>query len=139
MVETHKGEISFPGGVFDKTDKSLLDTALRESQEELGIDVSDIDVLGELDDIETNTNFIISPFVGIIPYPYEFKVNEAEIEKLLFVPLEHLLNKDSCWEESWAYKGSPYSMYFYHFENNIIWGATAKIARHFLEIINVAG
>ena len=135
MVENHKGEISFPGGVFDKTDKSLLDTALRESQEELGIDVSDIDVLGELDDIETSTNFIISPFVGIIPYPYEFKVNEAEIEKLLFVPLEHLLDKDSCWEESWTYKGSPYPMYFYRYQGNIIWGATAKIVKGFLEIM----
>lgn len=136
MVETHKGEISFPGGIYDKTDKNLLDTALRESYEELGIDVRDVDVLGELDDIETNTNFIISPFVGIIPYPYKFKVNEAEIEKLLLVSLEHLLKKDSFWEESWTYRGVPYPMYFYRYESNVIWGATAKIVRHFLEIIN---
>src|SRR3990172_10760635 len=87
LVETHKGEISFPGGVFDKNDSSLLDTALRETEEEVGINSNDVEILGELDDIETNTNFNISPFVGVIPYPYEFRINGIEIEKLLNIPL----------------------------------------------------
>ena len=134
-VETHKGEISFPGGVQDKTDGNLLETALRETYEEIGINTEDVEILGELDDIETNTNFIISPFVGIIPHPYEFKINEIEIEELIHVPLESLLNGDNFWEESWNYKGRKYPMYFYRYEDNIIWGATGKIVKHFLDII----
>jgi len=138
LVETHKGEISFPGGVHDKTDKSLLHTALRETNEELGVNAKDVEILGELDDVETNTNFIISPFVGIIPYPYNFKVNDKEIESLLYVPLESLLNGDNFWEESRDYNGGSYPMYFYRYENNIIWGATAKIVKHFSDLIQEA-
>src|SRR3989304_3419366 len=123
FVEAHKGEISFPGGVHDKGDKSLLHTALRESNEELGINPKDVEMLGELNDIETNTNFIISPFVGIIPYPYEFKVNANEIERMIYVPLEALLKGDGYWEELWDYSGRKYPMYFYRYEDNIIWGA----------------
>ena len=135
MVDTHKGDISFPGGVYHEEDKSLLDTALRATNEELGISPEDVEILGELDDIETNTNFIISPFVGIIPYPYEFKINDMEIERLIQVPLEFLLNEENFWKEVRNYKDKNYTIYFYRYEDNIIWGATAKILKDFLDLL----
>ena len=71
-VEHHKGQISFPGGAFNPGDENLLDTALRESFEEIGLFPSDVEVMGELDDQVTVSNFRITPFVGFIPYPYTF-------------------------------------------------------------------
>ncbi len=75
-VPHHKGQISFPGGQPHKKDSDLLQTALRESWEEIGLKPEDVQVIGELDDTPTLTSgFIITPFVGIIPYPYSFKLN----------------------------------------------------------------
>lgn len=133
-VEHHKGEISFLGGVYDKGDKSLLQTALRESFEELGIKPSDVEILGELDDITTITNFIISPFVGVIPYPYNFIINKDEIDQVLEIPIFTLLEKSNFWEEKFIYDEKEHIVYFYKYKENIIWGATGKILKQFLEI-----
>ena len=80
-VEHHKGEISFPGGSKDEEDATLLDTALRETHEEMGIRPQDIDVLGELDDTPTNSRFLINAYVGTIPYPYDFKPSAIEVKR----------------------------------------------------------
>jgi len=135
MVETHKGDVSFPGGIYHEEDKSLLETALRETNEEIGISPDDVEILGELDDIDTSTNFIISPFVGIVPYPYEYKISEMEIERLIHVPLEFLLKEENFWEELRNHNGENHKIYFYRHEGDIIWGATGKIVKNFLDLI----
>ena len=78
-VEHHKGEISFPGGRKDEADETLLHTALRETYEEMGIRPEDVEVLGEVDDMPTSSQFLISTTVATIPYPYLFKPNKQEI------------------------------------------------------------
>ena len=81
QVPHHKGQISFPGGARSEVDASLLDTALRESCEEIGLKASDADVVGELDDTPTTTSsFNISPFVAFVPHPYNFALNPYEID-----------------------------------------------------------
>ena len=95
-VDDHKGEISFPGGRRDAEDETLLDTALRETHEEMGISPDDVDILGEIDDVPTNTSYLISTFVGTIPYPYNFAPSEAEVAEVLEVPISTLFDHDSA-------------------------------------------
>jgi 8-oxo-dGTP pyrophosphatase MutT (NUDIX family) len=134
-VEHHKGQISFPGGSFKKSDGSLMNTALREAQEEIGLAPKDVDVLGELDDTLTATsNYVISPFVGLIPYPYNFQPDKWETEELLEVPVDILLEKDCFSEALTIQNGREIETCFYDFGDTSIWGATARILQQFLGI-----
>jgi len=134
-VEHHKGQISFPGGAYDEGDKTLMATALRESYEEVGIKSEDVEILGELDDMVTTTRFIISPFVGFIPYPYEFEVNTHETDELIEVPIQALLDEKIYREELMIREGEPSPVYFYHYNSHVIWGATASILKQFLDLV----
>jgi 8-oxo-dGTP pyrophosphatase MutT (NUDIX family) len=136
MVEHHKGQISFPGGRQDKKDKDLLTTALREAREEMGIEKKDVRILGELDDICTaTTDFCVSPFVALIPYPYPFKVNSQEIEEVLEVPLSVLLDESRFRQELHKGDGKPFLVYFYQHKDHTIWGATAGILKQLLDLL----
>jgi 8-oxo-dGTP pyrophosphatase MutT (NUDIX family) len=135
-VSTHKGEISFPGGRREKGDKSLLDTALRESEEEIGLKPEDVEILGELDDnITTTSNHIISPFVALIPYPYSFKIDNRETEEIIAVPLKALFDKNVMLEKTEYLGAKPIQSYSYNYEGKVIFGATARILNHFLGLI----
>ena len=136
MVKEHKGQISFPGGAYQEGDKMLVNTALRECAEEIGLIAHQVEVLGELDDAVTETSgYIISPFVALIPWPYQFKVNEEEAEEIIEVPISALLDKGCLRQESKIIDGQTVSSYFYHYQQRVIWGATAKILKQFLDII----
>jgi 8-oxo-dGTP pyrophosphatase MutT (NUDIX family) len=136
-VEHHKGQISFPGGAHKKADGSLLNTALREAEEETGLSPADVDVLGQLDDALTATsNYIISPFVGLIPYPYPFKPDKWETDELIEIPVEAFLKKDCCYETLTIQSGKEIETLFYDSGDKSIWGATARILQQFLEIWN---
>ncbi len=134
-VEHHKGEISLPGGARDPEDETLLDTALRETQEEMGIQQGDIDVLGELSEVATNTGFAISTYVGTIPYPYEFRVNEAEIAEVIEVPLRSLMDPANLREEVRVVGGKLVEGYSFAYDRRLVYGATAKILAHFLDLL----
>ena len=134
-VEHHKGEISFPGGRVDPGDSSLAETALRECAEELGLDPGDVTILGRLDDMCTvGTGYIISPYVATIAYPYPFRVNTEEIEELIFAPMEALV--EGCREEGSEVMGEEdtAAAYYFQYQDHVIWGATARILKQFLDI-----
>ena len=134
-VKEHKGQISFPGGAYKKADRLLLNTALREAEEEIGLAPGDVDVLGELDDVLTaSSNYVISPFVGLIPYPYKFKPDKWETEELIEVPVTSLLVKNCFSESTVKLNGLEIDTGFYKCGDKIIWGATSKILKQFLEI-----
>lgn len=134
-VEYHKGEISFPGGVKERGE-SALDAALRESYEEIGLHPEDAEVLGELDEEQTLTsNFAISPFVTFIPFPYEFRLNGEEVQELIPVPFSELLDPKNLEEKSMIQDGQEHPAYFYHVEGQVIWGATARILKKFLDLV----
>ncbi len=138
-VNYHKGQFSFPGGRTHPEDKSLLDTALRETWEEIGLPPKDADVLGELDDIATyTTGFIISPFVAMIPFPHTFIANPAEVDEIIEVPLPVLRDKKNFAQEMLEVDGRPIMQYFYHYRDHVIYGATARIVKHFLEVVGPA-
>ena len=137
-VDDHKGEISFPGGRKDPKDKTLLDTALRETHEEMGISPDDVDVLGEIDDIPTNTSYLISTFVGTIPYPYEFAPSEAEVAEVLEVPISTLMDHNSVRDEVRVRDGELMNSVSYSYGGHLIFGATARILSRFLELLGTA-
>jgi 8-oxo-dGTP pyrophosphatase MutT (NUDIX family) len=135
QVKYHKGEISFPGGVVDEEDSELISTALREAFEEIGLKENDVQIIGILDDIVTITEFIVTPIVGLFPYPYLFKVSEVEIAELIEVPLASLLDED-CFSEREIFRGGRNEgVYAYQYGKHIIWGATARILKQFLDLI----
>lgn len=136
MVEHHKGQISFPGGRRDIEDETLLQTALRESLEEVGIHPKDVDVLGDLDDEKTYvSNYVISPYVGFIPYPYQFVTSPEEVERLLEVPVSVLLDKSNFRQEIQTSGNKRYRAYFYQYGNEVIWGATSRILKRLINLV----
>jgi len=134
-VHYHKGQISFPGGARSEVDASLLDTALRESWEEVGLEVNDVEVVGELDDTPTATSsFNISPFVAFIPYPYQFTLSLYEIDEIFSVPVSGLLDEANRGEERYTFDDEVLVGYSYEYEGRVIWGATARIVGQLLEV-----
>jgi len=134
-VKNHKSQISFPGGAYQEEDGTLANTALRESAEEIGLMAGDIEILGELDDFVTQvSSYIISPFVAIIPWPYQFKVNREEIEEIIEVPISVLLDMGRLRQETRIIEDEEVTSFFYHYKGNTIWGATARILNQFLDI-----
>ncbi len=135
-VKTHQGQISFPGGMQDEGDKTLRDTALRESEEEIGLRREDVTIIGELDDeITTTSNYIVTPFVAAIPWPYHFTPNEGEVAKIISVPMTALLDKDCRKPEMETLNGQKVKSFAYYHQGTRIWGATARILYKLLGII----
>jgi len=134
-VKEHKGEISFPGGAYEKGDRTLVDTALRECAEEIGLMADEIEVLGELDDAVTVvSNYVVTPIVALIPWPYQFKVDAEEVEEIIEVPIQALLDKGCLRQETEIIDGVEDTLYFYQYQGRVIWGATARILKQFLDI-----
>ena len=135
-VAHHKGQFSFPGGIVETWDGSRLETALREAKEEIGLPPSAVEVLGTLDDTETRaTQFVITPFVGLIRDPVSYTPDGKEIERVLEVPLEALLEPANFRVEMWERNGEVQPVYFYEYAGETIWGATARILKQFLDLV----
>ena len=135
-LEHHAGEACFPGGTPKTEDKSLLHTALREAHEEEGIRPEDVTILGQLNDTPTRTGYAMKVFVGTIPHPYDFKPNPREVDEVIDVPLKVLQDPSNWREEARWQDGKINTSYAYAFGPHIIYGATAKIIREFLGIID---
>jgi 8-oxo-dGTP pyrophosphatase MutT (NUDIX family) len=137
-VPHHKGQFSFPGGIVDLRDGSRVETALREAWEEIRLPAEAVEVLGLLDDTETRaTNFIITPVVGIVRGPVEFRPDGREIERVLEVPLATLRDPTIFRTEIWERNGEPHPVLFYEVSaDDVIWGATARILSQFLELLD---
>jgi len=136
QVETHKGQFSFPGGLKDRRDPDLMAAALRECREEIGMNTHSVEVLGQLDDVTTSSApIVISPFVGIIPYPQPFRLSPKEVERLLDVPLDFFFDRSHLSTKREVREGTSRTVYYYHYGEDVIWGATALIIRNFLEMV----
>jgi 8-oxo-dGTP pyrophosphatase MutT (NUDIX family) len=126
-VRHHKGQISFPGGARHDEDTDLLDTALRETFEEVGVAPEDVEVLGRLDQSRTITNYVITPFLGLIPYPYPFVKNPFEVEQLIEVPLSYILDDANLVDDEVDFDGTRLVAEQYRYNGIVIWGATLRI------------
>jgi 8-oxo-dGTP pyrophosphatase MutT (NUDIX family) len=128
-MRSHAGQVAFPGGKSDAADESLLDTALREADEELAIPRARVEVLGALDDTLTITGYVISPFVGWIPHDVEPRPNPSEVARAFSAPLGAFFVPPSGvlpWR-GWTIEGE------------LVWGATAAIVRGFVGILRELG
>jgi 8-oxo-dGTP pyrophosphatase MutT (NUDIX family) len=135
QMNHHRGQISFPGGVCNHEDCDTLQTALRETWEEVGIAPGDVEVLGKLDDFYSIHNYLVTPYVGVFPAAYHLRPNAAEIERAIEAPLSHLLRPDIFRVEDWTSKGYRHPIYFYSYQGDEIWGMTAAILKQFLDIV----
>ena len=134
-LKHHAGQIAFPGGKVEEIDSSEMETAIRESVEEVGLHREGIRVLGMLPRHETVTGYLISPFVALIKNSQKFKPEVSEVSEIFNVPLKFLLDKDNMQlkrhkfnDIEWAYYAIPYGPHY-------IWGATARIIKSFSDLI----
>ncbi|HPA70849.1 MAG TPA: CoA pyrophosphatase [Spirochaetota bacterium] len=130
-VATHKGEVAFPGGKRDDGDADTLRTALRETEEEVGIGAGAIRVLGEFDHYFSIWGFHVSTWVGAIPYPCEYTINRDELDACFEAPLSLFYEEKYYRSEVFNFEGRDVTVYYYHYDGFEIWGLTARILTDF--------
>ena len=132
-MKLHAGEISFPGGKLDPMDSDLLDTALRETNEEIGLHISRGQILGQLDPVKTlNSGFLILPFVCVLE-EIPLLVPNSEVEKIFHIPLNPLL--ETMMNDSDPTHNPVDGMYTFEYQSQIVWGASARILRQIENIL----
>lgn len=135
LMRHHRGEIAFPGGVRQAEDDGLLQTALRETEEEIGIAAAEVEVIGRLDDIASVHGYRVTPFVGTFPAPCSYRLNPGEIAEVLEVPLADLRDSSRWRVEDWRHRGRIHPVHFFDLGEHDLWGMTAAIVRQLLRCL----
>lgn len=131
----HQGQIAFPGGTADPGDPDAVATALREAHEEIGVAPADVRVLAVLDDLETvGSGFVITPVVGVVPHPYDWRPCPREVDTIFTVPLATLEDPATARRETWDFGGTPWPVDSFAVGEHVIWGATYRITRNLLDL-----
>lgn len=133
-VATHKGQISFPGGVRETGDTTLIETALRETQEEIGVNRQKVRVLGQFHDYRAVTDHLVRPVVGMVSSEATFQPQLDEVAYLLEVPFGFFQETTPSVERRFR-NGRFHDVYFYNYRGETVWGLTARMIRDFLELI----
>jgi 8-oxo-dGTP pyrophosphatase MutT (NUDIX family) len=137
LLPHHQGQVAFPGGRHQDSDADLAETALRETEEEIGLSASQVRVLGAIDDIETvSTRFVITPFVAVVPHPYEFRPCAREVDAIFTVPLRALRAPGAERREVWDFDGRRVPIDTFPVEGHVIWGATQRITKNLLHVLS---
>lgn len=137
-LRSHGGQISFPGGRRDETDRSAAENALREAEEEVGLDPAGVDIIGYLDDYPTVTRYLVTPVVGVASGPFSWRVDAAEVAEIFEIPLALALDVSAYQRKSLVRQGIKLPFLELPFGDYRIWGATAgmlynlarQVARH---------
>lgn len=134
----HSGQVAFPGGRADQTDSGPEETALREAQEEIGLDPTDVRILGRMYDFLTITNYTVIPVIGVIPWPYPLRLAHAEVSRVFTIPLDWLADPENR-EVRQRPLPPPFApvpvIYFKTYEGELLWGASAAFTLGLLEIL----
>lgn len=133
-LPTHKGQIAFPGGRVHAADPDLFHTALRESREEIGIEPEHVRVLGRLDEFTAGYGIVVTPVIGIIPSPYDFRLDHSETTAIASIPVRSLMEPASYVKDAHMSPGGHPSYHFYINNGWDVWGVTARILVQFLEL-----
>ena len=132
----HRGQIAFPGGSVDEGE-NCMQAALREAEEEIGLDPSTVSVLGCHDDIWTPSGFIISPVIGVLSSAGNLRPNPAEVARVFTVPLSFFADADKAQLQTIRHEGIDREVFFYHWDGETIWGATALMLRNLLVLLDM--
>ncbi|WP_068545112.1 CoA pyrophosphatase [Thalassotalea crassostreae] len=132
-LKHHAGQISFPGGKVEKQDIHLIDTALRETEEEIGVNRDEIKIVGQLKPYHTITGFHITPIIGFIPDNYNFVIDQNEVAEVFYVPFSHFFDEDNHLKVEFSRQGNKHKVYFMPYLNYNIWGATAAILKDLVQ------
>ncbi len=133
-VSTHKGQISFPGGLRENADSSLRETGLREMEEEVGIPADFVEVLGRFNQYMAVTNYRVTPFVAFLREGFSVSLNPREVERILEVPLRFFYQAEPTDEIHHRF-GRAVTLYFYDYEGDVIWGLTAAMIKDLIEFL----
>ena len=136
--DRHSGQVAFAGGKRDKSDINLEFTALREAKEEVGLLPEDVTLLGRLNHHHTISEFRVTPYVGIIPWPYSLILDEVEVARAFTMPLSWLADKSNYRIENRQHPESnrPWPIIYYdHYDGELLWGATARITLSLIEVL----
>ncbi len=135
-VESHKGQVSFPGGACDDGETTPEETALREANEEIGIDPHKVRVLGRITNMITITSFRVTPVVGVIEWPIVMQLEKDEVERVFTIPLDWLAERSNRWE--FTMPGRNRSLIVYQpYDGELLWGATARMTVDFLNVLGL--
>ena len=141
-LESHQGQVSFPGGAVEEHDSTPEEAALRETEEEIGISANNVKVLGALDSLMTVTQFQIVPIIGVIKWPIELRINKMEVARVFSVPLEWLADKRNVEVQTRQFRpvDRPIDVYYFKpFDGEVIWGATARLTLNLVSELQTIG
>ena len=136
--DRHGGQVAFPGGGVDPQDASIRAAALRETREEVGIRPQDVRILGRLDRFRSISNYLVTPFVGVFPWPYTFKLEQNEVGRAFTIPLHWLAEPDNHEVRYRQFPGhDPWPvLYFKPYDGEVLWGFSARVMLRLLEILH---
>lgn len=129
----HPGQISFPGGRYEAADHSLQQTALRETEEEIGILQSQVNLFGSLPKLPTISGFVISPFLGFVDNEHTILIDPQEVRSVFEVPLSYLLEENNYYKQYLFANKKRHFTYCIPYQNRLIWGVTAQILKNLQE------
>jgi 8-oxo-dGTP pyrophosphatase MutT (NUDIX family) len=135
-LKKHSGQVAFPGGAWEIGDQDLKVTALRETEEEIGILREDVKPLGCLPARLLVSGYSVTPIIGLIPYPYPFRILQNEVEEIFSIPLDWLCDPQHYYQKEVFYQGVSYHVTNYvPYHGNVLWGASASMILELLEIL----
>lgn len=136
-LAAHGGQIAFPGGAVEEGE-SLQEAAIREAQEEVGIPAASVELIGRLDDLITNSGFLVAPFVGIVDEPIEYVIQASEVVEAFEVPIDALLDSGKPEVRYVSFRNRKVPAYFYPYKQYEIWGLTGRMLKALLDMVWLA-
>jgi 8-oxo-dGTP pyrophosphatase MutT (NUDIX family) len=136
-LPSHPGEVAFPGGKREKKDKNLKQTALREATEEISLDPAKVEILGQLDPLESRFGLSVTPFVGILKEKFDLEPNPDEVADIFYLPLSFFKNNPLIKRGVTNFKGETFDTPVIIYDNHEIWGLTLAFTLDFLKLFNI--